>query len=364
MRGRVQLGALRDRRPGLGLAVLVTLVTLALLPAAPAVAASPVADLSTVLADPPSPYTAVPNDDPNTSLHLGSLDASQVADGWAGTTTDLASEGFTRGYQKLWRSSSGEYSAEVDEFQSASGAKAHVGTARSKTKTTITTWRSDFSTSAIPDSYGYNGASDTGQQIQIFFAKGNLVFNIGYYAATAPSTSAGLVQAKKQYDKAPSDSSTTPKPSTGGTTGAANAGAAGAIVAIVIVVAGLLCLLLVVGLIIFFVVRSRRDRGLPPPPPPPAPAPGGGMPPPATTPAPIPPPAPESAINPDLTVVTPPPVPAPEPETPALTLSADRHYWWDGNTWQDATKVRPPGVPISEDGTQWYDGLSWRHNPS
>ncbi|MFY9613914.1 MAG: hypothetical protein WAT58_00820, partial [Candidatus Dormiibacterota bacterium] len=282
MRGRVQLAALRVRGPGLGLAVLVTLVSLTLLPAAPTVAASPVADLSTVLADPPSPYAAVPNDDTNTNLHLGSLDAGQVADGWAGTTTDLASEGFTRGYQKLWRSSSGEYSAEVDEFQSASGAKTHVDTARSKTKTTITTWRSDFSTSSIPDSYGYNGTSDTGRQIQIFFAKGNLVFNIGYYASTAPSTSAGLVQAKKQYDKAPSDSSTSPKASTGGNTGAANAGAAGAIVAIVIVIAGLLCLLLVVGLIIFFVVRSRRDRGMPPPPPPPAPAPGGGMPPPAT----------------------------------------------------------------------------------
>jgi hypothetical protein len=48
------------------------------------------------------------------------------------------------------------------------------------------------------------------------------------------------------------------------------------------------------------------------------------------------------------------------PAAPALRLSPDRRYWWDGTTWRDATLAIPPGAQRSPDGTMWWDGVEWR----
>lgn len=47
----------------------------------------------------------------------------------------------------------------------------------------------------------------------------------------------------------------------------------------------------------------------------------------------------------------------------ALRLSPDRSYWWDGQSWQDASRRMPAGAQLSPDGTQWWDGVSWRPRP-
>lgn len=45
-------------------------------------------------------------------------------------------------------------------------------------------------------------------------------------------------------------------------------------------------------------------------------------------------------------------------------LSADRRYWWDGQSWHDTATRVPPGAAISPDGTRWWDGTTWREMPS
>ena len=41
-------------------------------------------------------------------------------------------------------------------------------------------------------------------------------------------------------------------------------------------------------------------------------------------------------------------------------MSDGRHYWWDGQSWRDATRDVPPEAIRSEDGVYWWDGAAWR----
>jgi hypothetical protein len=41
-------------------------------------------------------------------------------------------------------------------------------------------------------------------------------------------------------------------------------------------------------------------------------------------------------------------------------MSPDGNYWWDGQSWRDATTDNPPDAQRSDDGAYWWDGRSWR----
>jgi len=53
----------------------------------------------------------------------------------------------------------------------------------------------------------------------------------------------------------------------------------------------------------------------------------------------------------------------PPPQPFGMRLSPDRNYWWDGQSWQDASRRLPIGAQLSPDGAHWWDGVSWRPRP-
>jgi len=169
-------------------------------------------DLGTILAGPPdSSYRLIPDSETSASLHLGTLTSSEVADGWAGSATEVIAEGFTTGLQRAWRSSTAVYSVEVDEFATPAGALDHLAKARDRTATTIKNYSGDIDTQAIPDSYGFQAASTRGeQQIQIFFARGIHCYDLGFYAAAAVDKRAAVTQGTRQYAVAPASAATPP----------------------------------------------------------------------------------------------------------------------------------------------------------
>jgi hypothetical protein len=47
----------------------------------------------------------------------------------------------------------------------------------------------------------------------------------------------------------------------------------------------------------------------------------------------------------------------------AVQFSQDGNYWWDGQTWRDASREVPPAAQRSGDGSLWWDGQAWRPVP-
>jgi hypothetical protein len=45
---------------------------------------------------------------------------------------------------------------------------------------------------------------------------------------------------------------------------------------------------------------------------------------------------------------------------PAVRLSPDGEYWWDGQAWRDVAQWIPPAAQRSTDGQYWWDGRTWR----
>jgi hypothetical protein len=45
---------------------------------------------------------------------------------------------------------------------------------------------------------------------------------------------------------------------------------------------------------------------------------------------------------------------------PAVQMSPDGGYWWDGQGWRDAAHEVPPFAQRSTDGHFWWDGPQWR----
>jgi len=48
---------------------------------------------------------------------------------------------------------------------------------------------------------------------------------------------------------------------------------------------------------------------------------------------------------------------------PAIAMSPDRNFWWDGARWIDCAQAAPQAAPRSPDGNYWWDGVNWRAVP-
>lgn len=48
---------------------------------------------------------------------------------------------------------------------------------------------------------------------------------------------------------------------------------------------------------------------------------------------------------------------------PAVHMSEDGRYWWDGESWRDTSSEAPPDALRSADGFYWWDTRTWRRVP-
>lgn len=134
----------------------------------------------------------------------------------------------------------------------------------------------------------------------IVFQQGDYLAVISLYDMTHPDRAMLLDQAHRQYDLIPLP------------VGEYNAIGHGIVVTVVVGVLVVLAVALIAGVIVLVVIQRRRR---------------------------------------------------PQMQPPTLRLSPDRSYWWDGQSWQDASRRMPVGAQLSPDGTHWWDGVTWRPRP-
>lgn len=135
----------------------------------------------------------------------------------------------------------------------------------------------------------------------IIFQQGDYLAVISLYDMTQPDHAMLLDQAKRQFDLVPLP------------VAEYNAIGHGIVVTIIVVVLAVLAIAIIAGAIVLIVTQRRRGPQLQP--------------------------------------------------AAALRMSPDRTYWWDGRSWQDASRRMPAGAQLSPDGMYWWDGVSWRLRP-
>jgi len=168
------------------------------------------------------------------------------------------------------------------------------------------------------------------------FSKGNDVFLIVAASTTAAVLSLATSQATSHFGSAPDSTILTSQWPENASPAASGGGALGGLI-----------LAVVIGIVIaigVFVMRSRRRVA----------APVGGFTPMSGYPMGAPP---GSAMPGSAS-----PVQA-APMAGGVQMSDDGYYWWDGQTWNDASAEAPPQAQRSADGAQWFDGKNWRPVP-
>ncbi|HKW69123.1 MAG TPA: hypothetical protein VJP81_00940 [Candidatus Dormibacteraeota bacterium] len=294
------------------------LTALTLSPAAVTASPSPSPSLDQVLVGPPSGYQEL-----TTSQLHGQFDAhgwaTTVATGSDATETEktLMRDGFVDGFGKTWAQAGAGHALieAVMAFNGGQGARKALTALEASDKADVSYKHADTASGIDP----YYGAhlEDTATRTYgdlFVFAKGNDVFFVILASQNDDVLQLATNQVKAQFDAAPSSTIPTSQwPENISPAGAFPVVGLGAIAGIVILVA------VVVGV----VAVRRRGTAMPAM----AGAGIGGGP-------------------------------------GAIQLSQDGNYWWDGQTWRDASREVPSTAQRSSDGALWWDGRAWRPVPA
>jgi hypothetical protein len=294
---------------------------LALAPLAASASPTPSPTLDTVLAAAPGGYTELTT----SPLFHGSFTAHDYAQATGSSKADAIEEtlnhlGFVDGYGKTWihQATRRVLVEAVMAFTGAKGARSWLTAAEAGDKTDATYDHSD-SISGIDPYYGahfkYSSNSSVGDVFS--FVKGNDVFVVGFVSVKDDVLNLATTQTKTQYDSAPKEtipSSQWPE----------NASSGGSFPVLAAGLVGLLVVLAVVGVL---ALALRRRGTLTPA----MAGAAGGM--------------------------------GSPPIGGLVQMSGDGNYWWDGQTWRDASHEVPPTAQRSGDGALWWDGQKWHPVP-
>jgi hypothetical protein len=287
---------------------------------AAAASPSPSPSLDSIIAKPPSGYTQL-----TSSPFHGEFTASQYAGQAADSTkrsqveATLTREGFVDGYGDTWvnRSSGHVLIEAVLAFTGGRGARRWLTAAEAGDKSDPTYSHSN-SMSGIDPYYGEHVVDKTNNTTgdAFSFVKGNDVFLVLAASGADDNLTLATSQTTAQYQSAPD--STIPSsqwPENQSSNSAAfDAGRLTGDVLFGVLILG------VIGVVVGLILRSRRR-----------------------------------AVAPAFF--------AAGMATPAVQMSPDGNYWYDGQGWRDAAQEVPPTAQRSSDGTLWWDGRTWRPVP-
>ena len=261
-----------------------------------------------------------------TGVFEGAFTAQQYIS--LGTTSDAAAaratlehDGFVAGYGRTWLLSSSQHALveAVIAFTGDVGAKDWLASSETADKSDPT-YKGPLKVSGISVYYGVRLFDSTTKIYYDAFAfvKGNDFFVVGSASTTDDKGATATAQTTAQYKFAPAY--TIPPSKWPAPPAAASAFDLGALAKRLVFVA----LIIVVAILGFIWLRSRRRSTA-------GAAPGG-----------------EGALTMQPGIVQ---------------LSADGNFWWDGQTWRNATFEAPPTAQRTPDGAFWWDGATWRQVP-
>jgi hypothetical protein len=292
-------------------------VALALAPVAVAASPTPTPSLDSVLAPPPSADYAEA-DATSEYVMQGAFDAhgyslKSSATNQAQVQASLERNGFVGGFGRTWvqRSTQHAIVQAVIAFNGALGAKRWLAAAQLSAKADAN-YQHPISVPGINNYYGAHLAGNGVFTDSFGFVKGNDYFLVISGSAQDDLGNAGAMQAKAQYDFAPSYTIPPAQWSESVATPRGIDYQLGRLIGDLLLVAFLLS----VAILVFAVIRRGLRRPAPP-------------------------------------TVT----------ATAIQLSPDGNYWWDGTRWKDSNREAPPWAQRSSDRTLWWDGRHWRPVP-
>jgi hypothetical protein len=285
---------------------------------ATAASPSPSPSLDSILAKPPTADFK--------ELTTSDIHGEFTAHAWAAGATNaspseieatLTHNGFIDGYGNTWTNSNQQVLIEfVMAFNGGNGAKSQL-TAQEATDKADPTYVRSTTLSGISPSYGvhdYDKANTAYVDIYAF-VKGNDMFGLAFVSSKDDVQAMALNQAQAQYSGAP-DSTVPSSQWPENQSSNSSSGGGGTFIPIGFIV------VVIVALVGFF-VRRARSRG--------AVAGYAGT--------------------------------AGMAGGPAVQMSPDGKYWYDGQSWRDTSQEVPPTAQRSSDGTLWWDGRTWRPVP-